>query len=85
LAGLFHVTPAARAANIVLINLDSPNEGFNDPTPVAPLADNPGTTLGEQRLNVFKAACSIWGAILPSSVTIRVRASMDPRHGCRRS
>ena len=56
---------------------DSPSEGFNDPTPVAPVGGNPGTTLGEQRLNVFQAAADIWGAALESDVTIQVYAKFD--------
>jgi len=55
-----------------------PNEGFNDPTPVSPEGGNPGTTLGQQRLNVFNYAANIWGAFLDSSVPIQVRANFDP-------
>ena len=65
-------------ATINIINNDGPNEGFNDPTPVSPEGGNPGTTLGQQRLNVFNQAASIWGAFLDSSVTIQVRANFDP-------
>src|SRR5712671_6545377 len=83
LAALFYMAPmAAHAANFVLINLDSAGEGFNDTTPAAPVGGNPGTTLGEQRLNVFRTACNIWGTILPSTVTIRVQASFDPLTPC---
>lgn len=80
-AWLFAVS-AAEAATFVLVNLDGPNEGFNDTTPVAPQGGNPGTTLGEQRLNVFKTAGVIWGAIQPSNVTIRVEARFDPLTPC---
>lgn len=72
----------ARAGNFVLINLDGPGEGFNDPTPVAPIGGNPGTTIGQQRLNVFTTAGRIWGAILPDNVTIRVSANFDPLTPC---
>ena len=44
------VTPPAGAATINIDNVDGPNEGFNDPTPVAPEGGNPGTTRGQQRL-----------------------------------
>lgn len=74
--------PVAGAATFTLINLDGPGEGFNDPTPVAPVGDNPGTTLGQQRLNVFRAAGNIWGAILPDNVTIRVEARFDALAPC---
>lgn len=57
-------------ATINIINNDGPNEGFNDPTPVLPEGGNPGTTLGQQRLNVFNYAAGIgghfWIALLPS-------------------
>jgi hypothetical protein len=34
------------AATIVIVNNDGAGEGFNDPTPVAPVGGNPGVTLG---------------------------------------
>lgn len=70
--------PAARGATITIVNADTSGEGFSDPTPVAPIGGNPGTTLGAQRLNVFQQAANVWGALLSSSVTIRVLASFDP-------
>ncbi len=66
-------------ANIVFVNLDGPNEGFNDPTPVATVPGNAGTTLGEQRQNVFLAAMQVWGNTLNSTVDIRVGANFDPQ------
>jgi hypothetical protein len=69
---------AVNAATIVIVNMDGAGEGFNDPTPVAPVGGNPGTTIGQQRLNVFQAAADIWGALLPSAVTIGVEAQFDP-------
>jgi hypothetical protein len=79
---LASTAPAARAATFQLVNNDGPGEGFNDPTPVAPVGGNPGTTLGQQRLNVFHAAGTIWGQILPDNVTIVVEASFDPLAPC---
>jgi len=35
----------AHAAQFVIVNADFPNEGFNDPTPAAPVGGNAGTTL----------------------------------------
>ena len=55
LLGAATLTAAANAANVVLVNFDPPGQGLNDPTPVAPLPDNPGTTIGEQRFNAFQA------------------------------
>ncbi len=66
------------AANIVLNNVDPPGLGLNDPTPAAPIGGNPGTTVGEQRLNVFQAAADNWGATLVSDVTVVVQASFTP-------
>jgi len=68
----------APATTITIVNTDGTGEGFNDPTPRSPVAGNPGTTLGAQRLNVFNRAAQIWGSILPSSVQIFVQASFDP-------
>jgi hypothetical protein len=63
------------AATIVILNNDSANTGFNDPTPVSPVGNNTGTTLGQQRLNAFQFAANIWGATLNSNITITIRAS----------
>jgi hypothetical protein len=76
-AGLLAAAPL-QAAQIIIVNIDEPGEGFNDATPVAPVGGNPGTTLGQQRMNVFQAAADIWGELLPSTVTIRVNATFDP-------
>jgi hypothetical protein len=65
---------ATAAATIVINNINGPNVGFNDPTPVAPVGGNTGTTLGQQRLNAFQAAASIWGATLSSAVPIIINA-----------
>jgi hypothetical protein len=68
---------SANAATIVIVNLDGTNEGFNDNTPATPVGGNPGTTIGQQRLNLFAEAANIWGALLPSDVTIRVEARFN--------
>src|SRR5262245_37816196 len=64
----------AEAANIVIVNNNVAGVGFNDPTPRAPVGGNPGLTLGAQRLYIFQYAADIWSRVLPSSVTIVVRA-----------
>jgi hypothetical protein len=69
---------AAADANIVIINLDGPGEGFNDPTPASPVGGNKGKTLGAQRLIAFQHAAKIWGDTLDSNVTIRVQAAFNP-------
>jgi len=63
------------AATIVILNDDSANTGFNDSTPVSPVGNNTGTTLGQQRLNAFQFAANIWGATIKSNVPITIRAS----------
>ena len=70
---LFAASPAA-AATFVINNLDGPDEGFNDPTPVLPVGGNNGTTLGQQRLNLFQKAADTWGAAIESAVPIIIQA-----------
>jgi hypothetical protein len=65
-------------ASFSIITSDYPDEGFNDPTPVAPVGGNTGTTLGEQRLIAFEHAAKLWGAKLDSGVMILMYASFDP-------
>ena len=69
---------AATAATVTIINQDGVGEGFNDPTGVAPVGGNPGTTVGAQRLYVFQYAANIWGSLLSDNVTIQVGANFDP-------
>ena len=68
----------AQAATITIVNQNAPGEGFNDPTPAAPVGGNMGTTLGQQRLIAFQRAAEIWGATLSSTVPIRVGAAFVP-------
>jgi hypothetical protein len=70
--------PAFATATIVIVNTNAAGVGFNDPTPAIPVGGNPGTTIGEQRLNAFQYAADIWGAILDSPVTINIQASFTP-------
>ncbi len=64
----------AGAAQIIIVNINAPGVGFNDPTPATPVGGNTGTTLGQQRLIAFQHAANIWGARLDSNVPIRIRA-----------
>lgn len=71
----------AWAATIVIANGDGADEGFNDPNPpfhANQKGNNPGTTLGQLRLNVFEAVAAQWGALLNSTVTITVNAQFNP-------
>ncbi len=76
--GFVFALNAGAAATIAIFNGDGAGEGFNDPTPAVPVGGNPGLTLGQQRINAFLHAASIWGATLDSSVQINVLATMDP-------
>ena len=66
---------AGGGATITIINADSAGVGFNDATPVSLVGGNTGTTLGQQRMNVFVAAANKWATALSSSVPIRIRAT----------
>lgn len=68
---------AANAATIEIDSRDPAGVGFNDPTPVAPVGGNPGTTLGQQRYNVYRYVADIWEAQLQSNVTITVSAGWE--------
>src|SRR5947207_15782507 len=74
-ASLFAAAAAAQAAaTITIVNGNAAGIGFNDPSAVAPVGGNPGTTLGQQRLNAFQFAANVWGATLTSSTTITIKA-----------
>lgn len=68
----------AHAATIVVVNIDDPGLGFNDPTPATPVGGNPGTTVGQQRQFVFEAVAKFWGSKLTSDVPIKVLATFSP-------
>ncbi len=74
IVGLSAQTTLAGPAQIIIVNINAPGVGFNDPTPAAPVGGNPGTTLGQQRLIAFQHAADIWSARLDSNVPIRIRA-----------
>ena len=82
------VPASVSAAIFILINQDPPGEGFNDPTAVAPIGSNPGTTLGQQRLNVFARGLEYWGDRITQKTAggqelpIRVRANFTPISTC---
>jgi PA domain len=72
---LLAAAPCAFATRIIINNTNTAGVGLNDPTPATPVGGNDGTTIGEQRLNVFKKAAEIWASQLDSSVDILVDAS----------
>ena len=69
--------PAFANATLTIVNANAAGVGFNDPTVVAPIGGNPGTTLGQQRLIAFQAAADIWGATLDSNVQIQLVSSFE--------
>jgi hypothetical protein len=69
---------AQAGSTITIVNGNAAGIGFNDPTPVAPIGGNPGTTLGQQRLNAFQYVASLWGAKLDSNVEIKILATFEP-------
>ncbi len=76
-AALLCVSLAAQAATITITSRDPAGVGFNDATVVAPVGGNPGTTLGQQRMNVYRYVADIWQANLQSNVTISVNAGWE--------
>ncbi|HSI51309.1 MAG TPA: PA domain-containing protein [Ideonella sp.] len=65
----------AWGATIEILNTDSPGVGFNDKTAAAPVGGNEGSTLGEQRMNVYKKVASVWGQQLPEGPVIQISAN----------
>jgi hypothetical protein len=59
---------------ILIFNNNAAGVGFNDPTAAAPVGGNTGTTLGQQRINVFLRAAEIWQAKLHPKNDILVLA-----------
>ncbi len=68
---------SAQAAKITITSRDAPGYGFNDKTPVKPVGGNMGTTLGEQRWNVYRHVADIWEKNLESDVEITVSAGWE--------
>lgn len=77
LASLMAAPFAAGAANIVIQSRDPAGVGFNDTTPVAPVGGNSGTTLGQQRWNVYRHVADIWEKQLKSDIDIVVSAGWE--------
>jgi hypothetical protein len=72
------ISSALAQGQIIIVNGDGPNEGFNDPTPAAAIGGNAGTTLGQQRLNVFNFGADVWEAVLNPRVDVFVVARFNP-------
>ncbi len=75
-------TPASAdpRARVVLLNADAGTGlGLDDPTPVAPIGGNTGTTLGQQRQIALAHAASIWARNLRSFVPIEMAVAFRTR------
>ncbi len=72
------IVTAPNGLTIEIVNANAAGVGFNDPTPVAPVGGNTGTTLGAQRLQAFQYAASLWAPELTSGVKITVRSTFEP-------
>lgn len=70
--------PAGARVEFAIEYADASGEGFFDDTPRSALADNPGTTLGEQRRLAFEHALEIWARALSSPVPVRIEATFSP-------
>lgn len=76
---LLLATNSFGGAVIIINNVDDPGLGLNDPTPVAPVGGNPGTTLGAQRLNVLQRGADIWAATKNLTVDVILQATFQDR------
>ena len=75
LSVLVALNASAGTGRIIIVNVDPPGVGLNDLTPAQPVGGNPGTTLGQQRLNVYQQAAARWTTMLDTNVDILVEAS----------
>ena len=75
---LLFISFSSQGSQIVIVNMDAAGEGFNDNTPVVASGGNSGSTIGQQRLQVFEFAARIWESLIDSNITIRVEANFDP-------
>ena len=73
------VAGADPVARIELVNINAPNVGLNDPTPVAPVGGNPMTTLGAQRMFALQHAANIWASRLRSHPAVRIQVAFATR------
>ena len=73
--------PLFAGTTVLLVNLDDPGEGLNDPAAVAPVGGNTGTTLGEARKYAVEFAAAVWAEQLESPVPMRIGVSFDPLGG----
>lgn len=71
-------TSGVTGSEFCLNNVDGAGVGFNSATVAAPVGGNPGTTVGEQRINAYVEAFKIWGDTLTTPVTVMVQGTFGP-------
>ena len=80
LAALAMPSGADPRAQVILLNYDAgTGVGLDDPTPVAPVGGNNGTTLGQQRQIALARAAAIWARSLRSFVPIEIAVAFRAR------
>ena len=95
-AAIACTAPAVDGATMTILNLDSPMEGFNDPTPVASVGGNTGTALlrprgrrgprvlrpedGAHKLDRGHAAAAAEHVVRGSAGQFAGRRGFGPRH-----
>jgi hypothetical protein len=75
---VYCATHGTTGTEFCLNNLDAAGVGFNATTAAAPVGGNPGTTVGEQRINAYIEAFLIWGEQLSTPVTVWVQGTFGP-------
>lgn len=68
----------ASAGSFLLFSSDPAGTGLFDPTPVAPVGGNPGTTLGQQRAFVYAYAAQLLVGQVDSPVPVEILARFRP-------
>jgi MYXO-CTERM domain-containing protein len=78
MATLLFLASPSRAATPYQINYldEGTSSGFEDPTVVAPVGGNTGTTRGAQRRIAFEFAVEVWTSVVSSDVPIAIDATM---------
>ena len=82
IVGLSAQTGFAGPAQFVIVNINAPNVGFNDPTPRAPVGGNNGTTLGQQRLIAFQRAAEICPHVSTATSRFELRSVVALEQVC---
>ena len=69
---------AAYAVTIQIVSTDGPGEGLNSSQSVPAVAGNDARTLGQQYMNVVRAAADFYQTKLITDIEIRIEVGFDP-------